>query len=64
MMFLIWQVVAGATARYRRLSEERGSVAAEYSLLVTLIALAIIAAVIALGVAVAVMFQNGADSLP
>ena len=42
---------------------EDGAVATEYALLLVLIALAIIAAAIALGVAIANVFQSGADTL-
>ena len=46
-----------------RLKREDGAVATEYALLLVLIALAIIAAAIALGVAIANVFQSGADTL-
>jgi len=46
-----------------KMSREDGAVATEYALLLVLIALAIIAAAIALGVAIAAVFQRGADTL-
>ena len=46
-----------------KVSREDGAVATEYALLLVLIALAIIAAAIALGVASANVFQSGADTL-
>ena len=46
-----------------RLSREDGAVATEYALLLVLIALAIIAAAIALGLAISNVFQSGADTL-
>jgi Flp pilus assembly pilin Flp len=46
-----------------KLTREDGAVATEYALLLVLIALAIIAAAIALGVAIANVFQSGADTL-
>jgi Flp pilus assembly pilin Flp len=46
-----------------KLTREDGAVATEYALLLVLIALAIIAAAIALGVAIAAVFQSGADTL-
>ena len=48
--------------RYK-LRREDGAVATEYALLLVLIALAIIAAAIALGLAIAGVFQEGADTL-
>jgi Flp pilus assembly pilin Flp len=46
-----------------KLTREDGAVATEYALLLVLIALAIIAAAIALGLAIANVFQSGADTL-
>jgi Flp pilus assembly pilin Flp len=46
-----------------KLRREDGAVATEYALLLVLIALAIIAAAIALGLAIANVFQSGADTL-
>ncbi|MGZ8566587.1 MAG: Flp family type IVb pilin [Actinomycetota bacterium] len=46
-----------------KVSREDGAVATEYALLLVLIALAIIAAAIALGVAIAAVFQRGATTL-
>jgi Flp pilus assembly pilin Flp len=46
-----------------KMTREDGAVATEYALLLVLIALAIIAAAIALGVAIAAVFQRGADTL-
>lgn len=46
-----------------KLRREDGAVATEYALLLVLIALAIIAAAIALGLAIAGVFQSGADTL-
>ena len=46
-----------------KLRREDGAVATEYALLLVLIALAIIAAAIALGVAIAGVFSRGATTL-
>lgn len=46
-----------------RLTPEDGAVATEYGLLLVLIALAIVVAAAALGVAIANVFQSGADEL-
>lgn len=46
-----------------KVSREDGAVATEYALLLVLIALAIIAAAIALGVAIAAVFDRGATTL-
>lgn len=46
-----------------KLRREDGAVATEYALLLVLIALAIIAAAIALGVAIAGVFNRGATTL-
>jgi Flp pilus assembly pilin Flp len=46
-----------------KVSREDGAVATEYALLLVLIALAIITAAIALGVAIQNVFQSGADTL-
>jgi Flp pilus assembly pilin Flp len=46
-----------------KLSREDGAVATEYALLLVLIALAIIAAAIALGLAIAGVFEKGATTL-
>ena len=46
-----------------RLTREDGAVATEYGLLLVLIALAIVVAAAALGVAIANVFQSGADEL-
>jgi Flp pilus assembly pilin Flp len=46
-----------------KMSREDGAVATEYALLLVLIALAIIAAAIALGVAIAAVFDRGATTL-
>ena len=46
-----------------RLTREDGAVATEYALLLVLIAIAIITAAIALGTAIAGVFQQGADTL-
>ena len=46
-----------------KLTREDGAVATEYALLLVLIALAIIAAAIALGLAIANVFESGADTL-
>lgn len=45
------------------LMEERGAVATEYGLLLVLIALAIVAAATALGLAIAGVFTRGGNSL-
>jgi Flp pilus assembly pilin Flp len=46
-----------------RLTREDGAVATEYALLLVLIAIAIITAAIALGAAIAGVFQKGANTL-
>jgi Flp pilus assembly pilin Flp len=46
-----------------KVSREDGAVATEYALLLVLFALAIIAAAIALGVAIAAVFDRGATTL-
>jgi Flp pilus assembly pilin Flp len=46
-----------------KVSREDGAVATEYALLLVLIALAIIAAAIALGVAIAAVFTRGSTTL-
>jgi len=46
-----------------KLTREDGAVATEYALLLVLIALAIIVAATALGVAIATVFQKGSDTL-
>jgi Flp pilus assembly pilin Flp len=46
-----------------KVKREDGAVATEYALLLVLIALAIIAAAIALGLAIANVFQSGSDTL-
>jgi Flp pilus assembly pilin Flp len=46
-----------------KLRREDGAVATEYALLLVLIALAIIIAAIALGLAISSVFQRGADTL-
>lgn len=54
---------SGWTYLRARFSREDGAVATEYGLLLVLIALAIIAAAIALGLAIAGVFQSGAGTL-
>jgi len=49
---------------YREAGEERGSVATEYGLLLALIALAIVAAAVLFGVAVAHLFDQGRSAIP
>ena len=46
-----------------RFTDERGVVSTEYGLLLVLIALAIVAAATALGLAIAGVFDNGSDQL-
>jgi Flp pilus assembly pilin Flp len=53
----LWADLRGKVMR------EDGAVATEYALLLVLIALAIIAAAIALGVAIAAVFDRGATTL-
>jgi len=48
----------------RRLGGELGAVATEYGLLLLFVALAIIAALTAFGLAVLRLFQAGADAFP
>ncbi len=47
-----------------RLGEDRGAVATEYGLLLALVALAIIVAVTAFGLALLRLFQAGVDAFP
>lgn len=54
---------SGWTYLRARFSREDGAVATEYGLLLVLIALAIIAAAVALGLAIAGVFTRGADTL-
>jgi pilus assembly protein Flp/PilA len=46
-----------------RFVDERGAVATEYGLLLVLIALAIVVAAVALGLAISGVFQRGSDTL-
>ena len=64
-MFLALYVGAQSfvTQMRTRLRREDGAVATEYALLLVLIAIAIITAAIALGTAIAAVFQQGADTL-
>jgi Flp pilus assembly pilin Flp len=64
-MFLALYVGAQSfvTQMRTRLRREDGAVATEYALLLVLIAIAIITAAIALGTAIAGVFQQGADTL-
>jgi Flp pilus assembly pilin Flp len=64
-MFLALYVGAQSfvTQMRTRLRREDGAVATEYALLLVLIAIAIITAAIALGAAIAGVFQQGADTL-
>ena len=63
-MSSVWVTVFGAwTALRARLENEEGAVATEYALLLTLIALAIVAAATALGLAIAGRFHSGADCI-
>jgi Flp pilus assembly pilin Flp len=64
-MFLALYVGAQSfvTQMRTRLRREDGAVATEYALLLVLIAIAIITAAIALGTAIASVFQQGADTL-
>jgi len=64
-MFLALYVGAQSfvTQMRTRLRREDGAVATEYALLLVLIAIAIITADIALGAAIAGVFQEGADTL-
>ncbi len=54
---------SGWTYLRARFSREDGAVATEYGLLLVLIALAIIAAAAALGLAIAGVFDRGTDTL-
>lgn len=64
-MVLGWvQAIGAFVVRSGRIREDRGAVASEYGLLLLLIALVIIIAVTAFGVAVATLFQRGADGFP
>jgi Flp pilus assembly pilin Flp len=56
-------VSAGLTYLRARFPREDGAVATEYGLLLVLIALAIIVAATALGVAIANVFDSGANTL-
>jgi Flp pilus assembly pilin Flp len=64
-MFLALYVGAQSfvTQMRTRLRREDGAVATEYALLLVLIAIAIITAAIALGTAIAGVFQQGANTL-
>ena len=64
-MFLALYVGAQTLVAYLRnkVRGEDGAVATEYALLLVLIALAIIAAAIALGTAIAAVFTRGATTL-
>lgn len=64
MILISMQAIQAFTARSRRLHEDRGAVASEYGLVLLLIALVIIVAVTAFGLAVADLFQRGADGIP
>jgi Flp pilus assembly pilin Flp len=63
-MLIGWVQTIAAIIEMRRIDEDRGAVAAEYGLLLGLIALVIIIAVTAFGIAVAGMLQDGADAIP
>lgn len=52
------------TALHRRIAGERGAVATEYGLLLLLVALVIIAAVTAFGIAVSGLFTTGRNAFP
>lgn len=56
-------ISAGYTYLRARFAREDGAVATEYGLLLVLIALAIIAAAIALGVAISAVFDSGSSTL-
>lgn len=51
-------------ALHRRIGGERGAVATEYGLLLLLVALVIVAAVTAFGLAVAGLFTTGRSAFP
>jgi len=57
-----WVQAIAAIIGSRRIDDDRGAVAAEYGLLLGLIALVIIIAVTAFGIAVTGLFQDGADA--
>jgi pilus assembly protein Flp/PilA len=61
---LLRTITAALPVRSGRIEDDRGAVAAEYGLLLMLIALVIIVAVTAFGFAVADLFQRGADGIP
>ena len=63
-MLIGWVQTIAAIIEMKRIDEDRGAVAAEYGLLLGLIALVIIIAVTAFGIAVAGMLQDGADAIP
>ncbi len=56
-------IQAGVTYLRARFSREDGAVATEYGLLLVLIALAIVVAATALGMAIAGVFQTGTNDL-
>ena len=56
-------IQAGATYLRARFPREDGAVATEYGLLLVLVALAIVAAATALGIAIAGVFSEGSSSL-
>jgi len=63
MIDLIVRAQASWITLRARFEDETGAVATEYALLLTLIALAIVAASTALGLAIAGKLQSGADCL-
>ena len=61
MVLGVVQAIETFAARFRRIHDDRGAGASEYGLMLLRIALVIIIAVTAFGVAVAGLFQRGAD---
>jgi Flp pilus assembly pilin Flp len=58
----VWSIVLGAWLRVRsRFEDETGAIAAEYVLLLTLIAIALVGAMSALGLAISSKYQTARD---
>jgi Flp pilus assembly pilin Flp len=65
MLLGLWAMATNRAAALRqRALVERGSVATEYGLLLMLIALVIVAAALAYGLALSGVFDRGTDAFP
>ena len=60
---MLWSIYFGIESLMGRFTREDGAVATEYGLLMVLIALAIIVAATALGVAISGVFERASGSL-